>query len=498
MSFKNSDYQIATNRSDLTSNLQRELGQYFTPPHIAKFMASMFETVTDEISLLDPGAGHGALTTAFIERAISQNKAPPKIHVTAYELDARCIEALQQNLNACHRLCSETNIQFSYTILNEDFIHAAVEQLGNPLFASQNTRFTHIITNPPYRKLKSSSDHRQALSSIGIKTSNLYTAFLSLCIRLIQDYGEVVAITPRSFCNGSYFRNFRIEFLKKMQLRQIHIFESRSAAFSADDVLQENIIMHAKKSEADPKNVIITTSTGIPSDMPKARITKYTDIVDKDDLEHFIHLETDESHTVAKQLVGSLSGSLNELGLSVSTGRVVDFRAKQHLKQLPDATTVPLIYAAHFTEHYIKWPNLETKKPNAIVLTPESADLLVPSGIYVLVKRFSSKEEHRRIVACIFDPALVPTKLVGFENHLNYFHNNGKGISMELARGLAAYLNSKVVDDFFRRFSGHTQVNATDLRNLPYPSLEHLERLGQLTSSNQMEPIDSILERELF
>ena len=50
---------------------------------------------------------------------------------------------------------------------------------------------------------------------------------------------------------------------------------------------------------------------------------------------------------------------------------------------------------------------------------------------------------------------------------------------MDLARGLVAYLNSTFVDTYFRQFNGHTQVNATDLRNLRYPSVRQLERLGE-------------------
>jgi adenine-specific DNA-methyltransferase len=96
----------------------------------------------------------------------------------------------------------------------------------------------------------------------------------------------------------------------------------------------------------------------------------------------------------------------------------------------------------------------------------------------VLTKRFTAKEERRRIVACIYDSERFDADRVGFENHLNYFHANGTGLQRDLATGLSVFLNSSAVDQFFRQFSGHTQVNATDLRNLHYPSIEQLVALG--------------------
>ncbi|HKE95328.1 MAG TPA: hypothetical protein VKB34_13535, partial [Povalibacter sp.] len=117
---------------------------------------------------------------------------------------------------------------------------------------------------------------------------------------------------------------------------------------------------------------------------------------------------------------------------------------------------------------------------------PQTAELRVPAGIYVLTRRFTSKEERRRVVACIYDPARLPGShaTVGFENHLNYFHARGVGIPPALARGLAAYLNSTAIDRYFRQFSGHTQVNATDLRSLKYPTAQTLEEIGDAIGEN--------------
>ena len=123
----------------------------------------------------------------------------------------------------------------------------------------------------------------------------------------------------------------------------------------------------------------------------------------------------------------------------------------------------------------------------------------MPSGIYLLTKRFTSKEERRRLVACLFDPNNVKAEWLGFENHLNYFHADGRGLDRNLAVGLFAFLNSTVVDQYFRRFSGHTQVNASDLRSLAYPNLDTLQAIGieMTTLDRSQEEIDELMTKHL-
>jgi adenine-specific DNA-methyltransferase len=78
--------------------------------------------------------------------------------------------------------------------------------------------------------------------------------------------------------------------------------------------------------------------------------------------------------------------------------------------------------------------------------------------------------------------------MLGFANHLTAFHSRRQGLSAALARGLAAYLSSTPMDRHFRRFSGHTQVNATDLRSLPYPSKADLTALGEWVQTRSKVP----------
>jgi len=194
-----------------------------------------------------------------------------------------------------------------------------------------------------------------------------------------------------------------------------------------------------------------------------------------------------------------LSSSLASLGVSVSTGRVVDFRLKESLRWKPEKGTVPLVYPCHFNGGTVHWPKFEARKPNAILDNDETHPWLVPSGVYLLTKRFTSKEERRRLVACLFDPDDVKARWLGFENHLNYFHASGHGLDRNLATGLFAFLNSTVVDQYFRRFSGHTQVNATDLRKLAYPNRDTLQTMGSELKTLDLcqEGLDELVTKHL-
>lgn len=82
---------------------------------------------------------------------------------------------------------------------------------------------------------------------------------------------------------------------------------------------------------------------------------------------------------------------------------------------------------------------------------------------------------------------------------MNYFHANGRGLERSLAVGLYVFLNSTVVDQYFRRFSGHTQVNATDLRTLTYPDRDTLQAMGRdlTTLALSQVEIDQLVGRHL-
>ncbi len=489
---------VANNALD--GDQRGQLGQFMTPPPVARLMASMFNDLTGDIHLLDAGAGVGSLTASLVEEANRRKQRPDSITVNAYELEPLLIEYLDQSHGLCKQTCQHSNLPFSGKVFVGDFIEAASNLLQGDLFSQRiQPRFNRAILNPPYHKINSDSKTRKLLRSVGIETSNLYTAFVALAIQLLEDGGELVAITPRSFCNGPYFKPFRELLLKTMTLRHIHIFHARNKAFKGDDVLQENIILHAIKAKTTD-HVLISSSTCANDPNIERHWSEQSEVVNPDDPNLFIHIPTKKAEDNTALRVRVLPDSLENLAIQVSTGRVVDFRAKEYLKMNPCKTTAPLIYPTHFEDGFVNWPKPDSRKANAITVNAATAGLFVKRGVYVLVKRFSSKEERRRVVAAIYDPQRIDAERVGFENHLNYFHINGSGLAKNVAKGLALFLNSTMVDQYFRQFSGHTQVNATDLRSLHYPSIEQLKRLGNRfrTKLPDQACIDAIIEEILF
>ena len=490
----------------LDPSRRSQLGQFMTPTAIADFMASLFTHWPQTVRLLDPGAGVGSLTESFVERFLAKASAGASLEAQCYEIEPLLQDYLSDHLREIGARCKSQGHHFNSTIHNLDFIAEASFEIGMGA-----PRFTHAILNPPYKKISTDSAHRKMLRQVGIETVNLYTAFLGLAVAMLEEGGEMVAIVPRSFCNGPYYRPFRAFLLERAALTHIHVFESRTRAFKDDEVLQENIIVRLVRGAR--QGAVMVSLIG-PKRGPRARDgavadsmshdqsfsdhaireIPFAEIVKPGDAERFIHVPTE----LVVDFGPLFSHTLEDLELQVSTGPVVDFRLKEHWLASPSGQCVPLLYTHHFRGGQFTWP-MEHKKPNALRLNDDTRKWLMPRGCYVLTKRFSAKEERRRVVAYVIEPNQLEHEHYGFENHLNVFHHNKQGLPSDLAHGLGLFLNSTIVDRYFRNFSGHTQVNATDLRSMRYPSKETLIRFGQWAraqTSLSQEDIDRYIESE--
>lgn len=489
---------------ELDAKKRGPLGQYFTSAPISQFMASLFSDVTGDVNLLDPGCGPCSLTAAVAERAAQEGAR--SFRATCFDIEERIKPFAEESLRVCGEELRKASIEFSADLRVEDYILGSIQ--NTPILSDKTGEYSHVIANPPYKKISNQSDHRKALRLAGIETVNLYSGFIALAIQQLTQGGEIVTIIPRSFCNGPYYKNFRELLLRECAIQKIHIFDSRNKAFGEDEVLQENIIFHAKKG-AHQGDVTITsspiadfyfdqdTNSVSASDMT-TRVVPFESIVKPEDQDSFIHIAVNARDQAVVDRLSSFNSSLGDLGIDVSTGPVVTFRLRDYLRDDIEEGSVPLLYPIHLNGKRVEWPK-KSKKPNAIQIADKTAGWLYRNdGSFLITRRFSSKEENRRVVATYYDGSL-PGAMIGFENGTNVFHYRKGGMTAELALGLTVYLNSTLLDKYYRIFGGHTQVNATDLRSLHYPSVQSLKRLGPDAKGRTLsqKEIDNLINREI-
>ncbi len=484
-----------------TSSAERkEKGQVFTPPGVCRYMAGLFSDIPQTFRLLDPGAGIGTLTAAICERIYSL-RSPRKFEAHLYETDPLVLPLLDKSMTHCREMLRSVGHDFSFTIHPGDFILDGPRgPSSSPSLFESSESFDAVIMNPPYFKVGVDSAHARAMADTLKIHTNIYPLFMARAAELLRPEGEMVAITPRSFCNGLYFREFRRWFFLKVDLAHIHLFECRRSTF--EDVLQESVITLTRRTRAHAPDIHVTTSRGrdIPESPARLSVPR-TRVLREESNDVIVYIPTSELDAETLKLTDSWPDRFSELGLNVSTGPVVMFRTEEFLRATPNEPgTAPLIGPHNVKAFEIVWPLERKKKPAAFVVSPESAKHLVPTRNYVLLRRFTAKEEKRRLVASCYLRSKNANPHLAIENHVNYVYHGSRELSEDEVFGLAALLNSALFDSYFRIMSGNTQVNATELRMMKFPGLETIAAIGERVralGTMGPEPIEAAVLGEL-
>ncbi len=474
-----------TNEYEKNSELahRKKFGQFFTHEKVAKFMVSFIKIDSnlnskELINVLDPGSGVGIFASAILEHLFFKG-IKKSIKFTLYEIDKNLLPYLDANMKACKKRANENGFKIEYKILNKDFIQTNTYMLNNS--ENYNPSYDLIITNPPYFKINRSSPHVKNLTTY-INRSNIYPLFMAFSAKMLKENGQIIVLTPRSYCSGFYFKQFRNWFLNRIKPTNIHIFESRTALFKKSGVLQENVVLVGKKQSEKSCSVSISHSYGIPVGEVDINEYSYDDIVFKKNGDMIIRIPYQDIHQKIASSLDELEYCFNSLGFKVSTGPVVPFRVKEFLiddKRLRKGFS-PLFWMYNIINSEVIWNNIEHGKPTQIKITEKTNKTLVKNKDYIMIKRFSAKEQTNRIYAGIFQK--IPNiEFIGIENHVNFIDKlKGDFLENELL-GLVSILNSKLYNIYFQLISGTTQVNATELRNLPLPSMEKILTIGSKT-----------------
>lgn len=463
---------------------KKKWGQYLTSPPVARFMAGLLDAgAMKRVRVLDPGAGTGTLGVAVVEHLLAEGV--DAVELLAVEREPQARQALTMALENAKQVYGN---RFDFSVSEDDFLGFADPELGR----QSPEPFDLVISNPPYFKMPP-SEHR------GGDSPNIYTRFMEVASRLLRDGGTMCFIIPRSFASGLYFRRFRRDFHARMALERVHVFDSRREAFKGEGVLQENIIVRYRKQPSHAKaKVLVSSSAGSADlDAPRELSVPLARVIDHKDRNAILSLPTTDDDLRVMDFLEAWPSRLADHGLEVSTGPVVPFRSKAWLRtEAEPGTTVPLLWMQHVRNEGVVFPRPGGFRKPEYISTSAPAKMLVPNQNYILLRRFSSKEEAKRLTASVYLSGQCEGDVLGLENHLNFIHRPGGSMSRDEVQGLAALLNSDLLDRYFRISNGNTQVNATEMRAMPLPRLDEIKAIGaRLVVGSESEP--KVLEEVL-
>lgn len=475
---------------------RKAIGQFFTPAPIAAYMGAMIRFQGRAVRLLDPGAGSGILTVSAVDHLVEQGVR--HFDVDLYENNAAIASLLKNNMRFVRDRLRESGVVLNYQIIEKNFIE---ENQFAWTGMSPQEQYDVVISNPPYKKIGKDALEASVMRDVVYGQPNLYFLFMAMGVKLLKENGEFVYIVPRSFSSGLYFSAFRRWFLSEMRIANLHLFTSREAMGGGQDsILQETVILRALKTQAKQTVIGITESE---DECCLDRMSRYTvdyRVCVKNDENAFLYFPTSAQDARTLDFVNRWDSSLPKLGFRVRTGQLVDFREREWMRQNPDSDTIPLLWAFNLNGMRIQFPVQVPGKPQYLKDDSSTKRLQMRRGNYVLLKRFTSKEEKRRLqCALLHDGDFASFHSLSTENHLNYISKIAGAMQSEEMYGLFVLLNSSHLDRYFRILNGSTQVNATEMNAIPFPPMQAIKEMGwrAMQCSDLSESVcDAIIEEQ--
>ena len=109
--------------------------------------------------------------------------------------------------------------------------------------------------------------------------------------------------------------------------------------------------------------------------------------------DYYVYLVTDEEEVSVLKRLHQFNRTLPDIGVKMKTGLMVDFRSRDMLRDKEEDGAIPLFYSQHIKQGKVQFP---IQKEHEYVVT-DQCGLMQDNKNYLFVKRFTAKEESRRL-----------------------------------------------------------------------------------------------------
>jgi len=490
-------YQIsATYTALVPSGMRSALGMYYTPPALTKRLLDMAEAAGidwQSANVLDPACGGGAF---LLPVALRMNRAlehlPPdqrlktmQNRLRGFDIDPFAAWMTQVWLElALHDLLAAAGKRLPPLV----HICDTLKQQSN------GALFDLVVGNPPYGRVSLTQPQRALFSGSLYGHANLYGVFTDMALRWAKPQGIIAYVTPTSFLAGEYFKKLRSLLAAEAPPIAVDFINARRGVF--DDVLQEALLATYRKGGRSNGTTVhyLDASSEVSAHVnraghfalpaepaapwPAPRLPEHQGLVDR---------------------LVEMPHRLLDWGYSVSTGPLVWNRFKGQLCARSGKNTFPLIWAEAVTSdgRFIYRADRRGHQPYFRIL--DGDEWLLVNAPCVLVQRTTAKEQARRLIAAEMPLSFIKKhSAVVVENHLNMIRPEAKKQPKVSTAALAAVLNSSIVDDAFRCFSGSVAVSAFELEALPLPAAEEMAPVEKLIRSKAKRALIDERVRALY
>lgn len=461
----------------LSAEVRARHGRHYTPTPLAEQLWMMTRAALGHSSVprrlvglvRDPACGAGALLLPALREHIAAS-----VH-TDPELTLVGLPNLIQGIDADPAAVWLANVVLAAEALpvlasvpaSRRRPLPALARTGDGL-ARRNQPARVLLMNPPYGRVRLSTDERERFAHVLYGHANLYGLFMGAALEDLDERGVLAALVPTSFTAGKYFASLRAELSRSAPLRSATFVADRAGVFTG--VLQETCLAVFTRRKA--QRTEIATMNSHLSAVAKVKSPRGGG-------PWLLPRRADDAHIAAA--AAAMPATLAGHGWRVSTGPLVWNRRRDDLGPHAAPGRLPVLWAADLDGGRLRRDGARDQLRYLRLRGPEERAVLALSTPAVLVQRTTAPEQSRRLV-CL---ELTDDDLHSWggslvvENHVNVLRPTVAGSA--LTRGLLArLLGTDVIDRVARSLSGSVALSAYELESLPLPGEEVLARWQDL------------------
>lgn len=445
--------------------------QFFTPIDISN---KMLETIDlkylnslESIKILEPSAGCGILVLATVLYLV-KNTHIKSINIDIYEINNDLYSILKNNILQLKKyIKSNTLISLNTRIYNQNFILKNSHKWKS---TSIKNGYNLIISNPPFKKINQTSEEAIALKEVVFGQPNIYALFIALSLKLLMPNGVYTVVSPRSYLMGMYNEKLRKYAFSNFSLKNLHSFDNRSIF----KLTNQEIIISTFVNNKDNTSITISHNG-------KFKHTTTLDKLTYDKNNYSLVIPKNDTDMLLMNKIENFKYTLDQLGISVSVGPIVQFRNGDYLSdKIYETSFAPLLVSKDILENKIIYYNRENTRKTHNKSISIKAKNLVKNSNYLLLRKVTAKDDKDPIIAAVLKKNFFNHQLLGIDNNLLYFHSKNltKELSLEECYGLFCYLNSNYFKQLYSLINANHTINISDFNNIKFPGLEILKKMG--------------------